>query len=68
MNVSNETRNTVYYRDGVVTVRSMRKEDADIFYGTFLSYGWHPQIETYKNYSREQEEGKRKIFVAEYQG
>ena len=44
-----------YYNDGTLKIRSMDKSDARIFYETYLSYGWHPQIETYENYYKEQE-------------
>ena len=33
-----------------------------------MSYGWHPEIETYESYYREQEEGVRLVFIAEYDG
>ena len=46
----------------------MMLEDAKIYYDTYLSYAWHPQIETYENYYRDQEEGKRLVFVPEYEG
>ena len=46
----------------------MVPEDARILYDTYLSYGWHPQIETYENYYRDQEEGRRLVFIAEYEG
>ena len=57
-----------YFKDGTITIRSMETEDAGILYKTYLSYGWHPQIETYKNYYKDQEEGTRLVFIAEYNG
>ena len=57
-----------YYDDGKIKVRSMVPEDAKILYDTYLSYGWHPEIETYESYYREQEEGVRLVFIAEYDG
>ena len=57
-----------YYDDGKIKVRSMVPEDAKILYDTYLSYGWHPEIETYDSYYREQEEGVRLVFIAEYDG
>jgi GNAT superfamily N-acetyltransferase len=60
--------NMIYFESDVLTIRDMKKEDADIFYSTYLSYGWHPSQETYKGYYREQEENKRKVFVAVYEG
>ena len=59
---------TEYYRDEEITIRSMEQSDAEIFYTTYLSYGWHPQLETYENYYREQTQDQRLVFIAEYQG
>ena len=59
---------TEYYRDEEITIRSMEQSDAEIFYTTYLSYGWHPQLETYENYYREQTQGQRLVFIAEYRG
>ena len=44
----------VYYDDGTLKIRSMVPTDAKVFYDTYLSYNWHPQLETYENYYREQ--------------
>ncbi|MCI5731003.1 MAG: GNAT family N-acetyltransferase [Eubacterium sp.] len=57
-----------YLVDGKLIIRNMRHEDPKIFFDTYLSYGWHPNLDTYTNYYQEQEEGKRKVFVAEYEG
>ena len=57
-----------YLDDGKIKVRSMISEDAKNLYDTYLSYGWHPNIETYENYFKDQEEGKRLVFIAEYEG
>ena len=59
---------TEYYRDEEITIRSMEQSDAEIFYTTYLSYGWHPQLETYEHYYREQTQGRRLVFIAEYRG
>lgn len=59
---------TVYYEDACIRIRSMEKSDCRIFYDTYLSYNWHPELATYENYFRDQEEGKRLVFIAEYQG
>ena len=58
----------IYYKDESLLIRSMEKEDARIFNETYLSYGWHPSMETYENYYKEQDENKRKVFVAVYEG
>lgn len=59
---------TVYYEDESIVIRSMKIEDAKTLYETYLSYGWHPSMETYETYYKEQEEGSRKVFIAEYEG
>lgn len=57
-----------YYDDGTIRIRSMIPEDARVFYETYLSYGWHPSLQTYEDYYREQENGSRRVFIAEYEG
>ena len=42
--------------------------DGKIFHETYLSYGWDSSIEVYENYYKEQEENKRKVFVAVCEG
>ena len=58
---------TQHYSDDKMIIRSMTAEDSQIFYATYLSYGWQPNKSTYENYYKEQESGRRKVFVAEYQ-
>ena len=48
---------TTYYSDSSIVIRSMKKEDAKIFYDTYVTYGWHPSMETYENYYKEQDAG-----------
>ena len=52
-----------YYDDGVLKIRSMIPGDAKILYDTYLSYGWHPEIKTYEDYYKEQEEASCMIQV-----
>ena len=59
---------TVYYRDDKLTIRSMLPEDAKVYFDTYTSYNWHPQMETYENYYKEQQNGERLVFVPEYEG
>ena len=59
---------TIYFSDNDMLIRRMKIEDAQIINDTYMSYGWHPAIETYENYYKEQEEQKRKVFIAEYEG
>ena len=57
----------IYYRDEKITIRQMTEADAGTIYNTYLSYGWHPSLETYQNYFAEQG-SLRTTFVAEYEG
>ena len=59
---------TVYYQDDKLTIRSMVPEDAKIYFDTYTSYNWHPQMETYENYYKEQQNVERLVFVPEYEG
>ncbi len=59
---------TIYYSGDNLLIRSMNISDAKVIYDTYLSYGWHPSLETYEGYYREQEVGKRMVFIAEYNG
>jgi GNAT superfamily N-acetyltransferase len=58
----------IYFESNTLIIRDMLKEDADIFYNTYLSYGWHPSLETHIGYYQAQQENKRKVFVAVYDG
>lgn len=58
----------IYYESNTLLIRDMLIEDADILYSTYLSYGWHPSLETYIGYFNEQQQNKRKVFVAVYEG
>ena len=56
-----------YYKDKSLVIRDMKIADAKVLYDTYLSYDWHPNMETYINYYKEQETGTRKVFIAEYE-
>ncbi|MBR5979193.1 MAG: GNAT family N-acetyltransferase [Oscillospiraceae bacterium] len=58
----------IYYENVRIKIRSMTKEDARIIFDTYMSYGWHPSMETYENYLKEQEAGERIVFIPEYEG
>ena len=58
---------TVYFEDDRIKLRSMEKGDAKIIFDTYNSYGWHPVMETYANYLKDQESGERLVFIAEYE-
>ena len=36
----------VYFSNSNLLIRSMEVDDAKIIYDTYLSYGWHPSLET----------------------
>lgn len=57
-----------YLADGNIKIRDMVKEDAYIIYNTYLSYNWHPVLNTYLEYYKETLQQKRKVFIAEYNG
>lgn len=59
---------TIYYRDDKLTIRSMVPEDAKVYFDTYTSYDWHPQMEVYENYYKEQQNGERLVFVPEIEG
>lgn len=58
----------IYFEDLNLSIRDMELEDAQIFYHTYLSYGWHSSLDTYLKYFNEQKENKRKVFIAVYDG
>ena len=58
----------IYFESINLSIRDMELEDAEIFYNTYLSYGWHPSLDTYIRYFNEQKEKIRKVFVAVYDG
>lgn len=57
----------MYYTDDHIKIRRMIESDARKIYDTYLSYGWHPSLETYERYFEEQG-NVRTTFVAEYDG
>ena len=42
----------VYFSNSNLLIRSMEVDDAKIIYDTYLSYGWHPSLETYDNLTK----------------
>ena len=58
----------VYYQDGKLTIRSMEAGDPQVIYDTYMTYGWHPQIEYYQNYMKEEQLGERLTFIAVWEG
>lgn len=60
-------KHMIYYTDKNLVIRQMIEADARVIYDTYLSYGWHPNPETYRRYFTEQGT-RRTTFVAEYCG
>ena len=58
----------IYFKSDSLLIRSMEKSDARVIYDTYLSYNWHPVLETYENYYRENLSGRRITFCAEVEG
>ena len=58
----------IYHNEGQIIIRDMNAGDAQILYDTYASYGWHPDIETYNSYYRQQKNGERLVFIPEYEG
>lgn len=57
-----------YYDDGKIVIRTMMEEDAAVIFAEEKAQGWHPNIETYESYFKEQSYHKRYVFIAEYEG
>ena len=58
----------IYRKNGDLIIRSMTEDDARIIYETYLSYNWHPVLDTYRNYYTENGTGRRITFCAEIDG
>ena len=58
----------IYYDDGSVIIRDMKKEDIGAIHDENLSNGWHSDIKVYKNYFKEQKSKHRYVFIAECKG
>lgn len=58
----------IYWENTELQIRSMIKEDIPSFTEAFLEMGWTPKPEIHERYLKEQAEGKRYIFVAQYKG
>ncbi len=51
-----------------IKIRKMLKSDIAEFPAEFEKQGWHKPVEQYQMYYNEQENGTRKMFVAEVGG
>lgn len=59
---------TIYYQNPGVIIRSMLPTDIEGLSGSFMAQGWHKPPEQFERYFRWQEEGVRKVIVAETEG
>lgn len=58
----------IYYSEDKIVIRTMKEEDVDIIFEEQKVQGWHPNIQTFASYYREQNSGSRYVFIAEYEG
>jgi ribosomal protein S18 acetylase RimI-like enzyme len=63
-----EIINMIFFKDEKITIRSMKYKDAQSIYNTLLEQKWHPNLEVYDEYYKDQELKKKYVFVAEYEG
>ncbi len=59
---------TVYYQDPQVVIRSMLPGDIQQLANGFAAQGWHKPPEQFAHYLQLQQEGSRKIIIAEHRG
>lgn len=48
------------------TIRTLTVEDAEIIHKAFEEQGWDKPVELYKEYFKQQQEGRRLVLVAEF--
>lgn len=53
----------VYFSNSNLLIRSMEVDDAKIIYDTYLSYGWHPSLETYEITTKNRKKIKGKYLL-----
>lgn len=58
----------IYYENENIMIRSMKQNDAQIIYDEYIAQNWHHPIEVLESYYKDQENNKKKIFIAEYNG
>lgn len=51
-----------------IVIRTMIKEDIIAFYTAFKAQGWNKPVEIFEKYYNEQEQEKRKVIIAEFNG
>lgn len=58
----------VYFKEGQLTIRNMKYEDAQAITDAEIEQGWNASIEKYQNRLEDQKSGKAIALVAEYSG
>jgi len=58
----------IYYRDADLLIRSMREEDIPLLCAAFSAQGWNKSASILENYLKEQQNGGRRVFIAEQNG
>ena len=58
----------IYWEEGPLQIRSMKEGDGAEFTAGFAAQGWHKPLEQFERYYRWQEEGVRKVIVAQWEG
>ena len=58
----------IYYNDGVILIRDLRHEDAQILTDGEIEQGWDTDVSKYEMRLRHQAEGKAVAMAAEYNG
>lgn len=58
----------IYYQDENILIRSMKPEDIEAFSKGFTEQGWQAKPEVHERYIKEQADGTRYVFVAEFHG
>lgn len=58
----------IYFNGDGLLIRSMAYTDTEAFVQGFASQGWNKPAEQFQKYYKEQDDGIRKVIVAEYKG
>lgn len=61
-------RAMIYYTEGKILIRMMKEEDTIALSKGFKEQGWDKPVEQYQKYLEEQSNGKRQVFIAEFEG
>lgn len=58
----------IYLEENDLLIRSMKQADVEALFAAFSQQGWDKPIEILRNYYIQQENGERKVVVAEVNG